>query len=125
MSDYDLLKICRLRSSKISERIQPIDKIAPIVLNLQKEREYEVSINLIDAIDHYILHKLSMLPTFAQLDKLIEETYNMYMPQIQLKLNIQNESQFKEFCYKRYNNEEQTVKIVGVIIRLGGINILR
>lgn len=125
MSDYDLLKICRLRSSNISERIQPIDKIAPIVLNLQKEREYEVSINLIDAIDHYILHKLSMLPTFAQLDKLIEETYNMYMPQIQLKLNIQNESQFKEFCYKRYNNEEQTVKIVGVIIRLGGINILR
>lgn len=126
MADYNYLKIYSFGRLTMSERIQPVDKTSPTILNLLKTPEYVASVNLIDAIDHFICDGLEKNPTLAHLDKLIALAYQRYSYAIALKLNLHSENQFKEFCQKRYYNEEQKVKIAGIIFKLKriGINLL-
>ena len=125
MSDFNYLKLYSFGRLTLSERIQPVEKISPTTLNLLKEPEYTISINLIDAIDYFIRNGLLITPTLAHLNELIAQAYQRYSYAIALKLNIHSELQFKDFCQKRYRNEGQTVKIAGVVIKLRGIDILR
>lgn len=124
MNDFNYLKIYSLGRLTISERIQPVDKESPIILHLLKEPEYIVSINLINAIDNFIYAGLTETPTKAYLNELIIQAYKKYSFVIAMKLNIHSISEFKDFCIKRYCNENQMVKITGIIIKLRGVDIL-
>lgn len=124
MSDFNYLKLYSFARLTLSERIQPVEKISPTTLNLLKEPEYAISVNLIDAIDNFICNGLLNTPTFIHLNELIAQAYQMYSSAIALKLNIYSELQFKDFCQKRYRNEGQIVKIAGILIELRGIDLL-
>ncbi len=124
MSDFNYLKLYSFGQLTLSTRIQPVDKISPTVLNLIKDPEYEVSINVIDAIDHFIAEGLKNSPTLTHLNELIVQAYQQYRYPIAFKLDIRSESQFKEFCQKRYRNENNKVRIAGVVIELRGVDFL-
>lgn len=123
MSDFNYLKLYSFGRLTISERIQPVEKVNPTVLKLLKDPEYSLSINLIDAIDHFICEGLKKNPTLDHLNELIVQAYQKYSSAIASKLNIHSESQFEKFCHKRYHNERQTVRIAGIIIELKGIDL--
>ena len=124
MSDFNYLKLYSFGQLTLSTRVQPVDKISPTVLNLIKEPEYEVSINVVDAIDHFIAEGLKNSPTLVHLNELIVQAYQQYRYPIASKLDIRSELQFKEFCQKRYHNEKNKVRIAGIVIELRGINFL-
>lgn len=124
MSDFNYLKLYSFGQLTLSTRVQPVDKISPTVLNLIKEPEYEVSINVIDAIDHFIAEGLKNSPTMRHFDELIVLAYQQYRYPIASKLDIRSELQFKEFCQKRYHNEKNKVRIAGIVIELRGIDFL-
>ncbi len=124
MSDFNYLKLYSFGRLTIFDRVQPVDKINPTIFNLLKEPEYTISINLIDAIDHFIYEGLKRTPTLVYLNELIAQAYQRYSFAKALKLDIHSDSQFKVFCQKRYHNEGQTVKIAGIVVKLVGIDIL-
>lgn len=124
MSDFNYLKLYSFGQLTLSTRVQPVDKISPTVLNLIKDPEYEVSINVIDAIDHFIAEGLKNPPTLVHLNELIVQAYQQYRYPIASKLDIRSEFQFKEFCQKRYHNEKNKVRIAGIVIELRGIDFL-
>lgn len=124
MSDFNYLKLYSFGQLTLSTRVQPVDKISPTILNLIKDTEYEVSINVIDAIDHFIAEGLKKSPTLIHLNELIAQAYQQYRYSVASKLDIRSESQFKEFCQKRYRNENNRVRIAGIVIELIGIDIL-
>ena len=124
MSGFNYLKLYSFGQLTLSTRVQPVDKISPTVLNLIKEPEYEVSINVVDAIDHFIAEGLKNSPTLVHLNELIVQAYQQYRYPIASKLDIRSELQFKEFCQKRYHNEKNKVRIAGIVIELRGIDFL-
>lgn len=124
MSDFNYLKLYSFGQLTLSTRVQPVDKISPTVLNLIKDPEYEVSINVIDAIDHFIAEGLKNSPTLVHLNELIVQAYQQYRYPIASKLDIRSEFQFKEFCQKRYHNEKNKVRIAGIVIELRGVDFL-
>lgn len=124
MSDFNYLKLYSFGQLTLSTRVQPVDKISPTVLNLIKEPEYEVSINVVDAIDHFIAEGLKNSSTLVHLNELIVQAYQQYRYPIASKLDIRSELQFKEFCQKRYHNEKNKVRIAGIVIELRGIDFL-
>lgn len=124
MSEISYLKLYTFGRLTITDRIQPVDKVSPTIMNLLKEPEYEVSINVIDAIDHFICAGLTKTPTLSNYVELVVQAYNKYSFAISLKLNITTLDQFKVFCHKRYHNEGQRVRIAGIVIELSGVNLL-
>ena len=54
MAEISYLKLYTFGRLTITDRVQPVDKISPTIMNLLKEPEYEVSINVIDAIDNFM-----------------------------------------------------------------------
>lgn len=123
MDAFDLNKLHRFGALTASQRVQPVDKIAPVVLNLLKETEFKSALNIFEAIDNYIIFGLKQSPTRKNFDKLIAEAFIKYRHAIALKISIISESKFKDFCYKRYNNQEHSIKIQGVLITLKGIDL--
>ncbi len=124
MSDFSYLKLYSFGKLTLSQRVQPVDRVTPVYLNLFKTPEYNFSISLIDAIDNFICAGLKQTPTFKHLEELTGQAYQRYSSAIALNLNIHSESQFKEYCQKRYHNEGQKVRIAGICIELKGIDFL-
>lgn len=124
MSDFSYLKLYSFGKRPLSQRVQPVNRATSLNLNLFKTPEYASSINFIDAIDNFICAGLKQTPTFKHLEELISQAYQRYSSAIALKLNIHSETHFREYCQKRYRNEEQKVRIAGIVIKLNGVNIL-
>lgn len=123
MNDFSINKLYRFGVLTASQRVQPVDKILPVVTNLLKDTEFESHLDIFEAIDNYIIFGLKQSPTRKNFDKLIADAFIKYRYAIAIKISITTESNFKEFCYKRYNNQEHRVKIRGVLITLKGIDL--
>ena len=123
MDDFSINKLYRFGALTASQRVQPVDKISPVAMNLFKETEIESHLDIFEAIDNYIIFGLKQSPTRKNFDKLIAEAFIKYRYAIALKISITTESNFKDFCYKRYNNQEHSVKIRGILITFKGIDL--
>ena len=123
MDDFSINKLYRFGALTASQRVQPVDKISPVAMNLFKETEIESHLDIFEAIDNFIIFGLKQSPTRKNFDKLISEAFVKYRYAIALKISITTESNFKDFCYKRYNNQEHSVKIQGILFTFKGFDL--
>ena len=92
MDDFSINKLYRFGALTASQRVQPVDKISPVVMNLFKETEIESHLDIFEAIDNFIIFGLKQSPTRKNFDKLIKKSNYRFEAKLHQNEKYQTES---------------------------------